>query len=126
VYEYEYVDPVPLARMKGFLTRLGDVTPLLSTDDDQLCTVGPGDEARLEFEAKELPELPAGWTRSYVLKAIGYCKDADPFTLGSDSVSPLPWRTMPAFPFPTHLERPVDADYARYLREYQTRPAGVR
>ena len=126
LYEYEYVDPAPLARMEGSLTRHGDVARLLTTDDDQLCTVGPGDEARLEFEAKGLPDLPEGWTRSYVLRAIGYCKDADPFTAGSDSVGPLPWRTMPPYPFATKLERPDDPDYARYLRDYQTRPAGVR
>ena len=126
VYEYEYVDTAPLARMVGVVTRLGDVTRLLDADDDRLCTVGPGDEARLEFEAKGLPGLPEGWTRSYVLKAVGYCKDADPFTAGSDSVGPLPWRTMPAYPFATRLERPIDVDYANYLREYQTRPAGIR
>ena len=126
LYEYEYVDPAPLARMEGSLTRHGDVTRLLNNDDDQLCTVGPGDEARLEFEAKGLPGLPEGWTRSYVLRAVGYCKDADPFTAGSDSVGPLPWRTMPAYPFPTRLERPLDPDYANYLREYQTRPAGIK
>ena len=126
LYEYEYVDPAPLARMEGFLTRHGDVTRLLSSDDDQFCTVGPGDEARLEFEAKSLPKLPEGWTRSYVLRSVGYCKDADPFTAGSDSVGPLPWRGMPPYPFETKTERPLDLDYSAYLREYQTRPAGVR
>jgi tetratricopeptide (TPR) repeat protein len=126
LYEYEYVDPAPLARMEGFLTRLGDVLRLLTTDDDQVCTVGPGDEARLEFEAKGLPELPEGWTRSYVLRAIGYCKDADPFTAGSDSIEPLPWKAMPPFPFATKRERPGDPAYEAYLHEYQTRPAGSR
>jgi tetratricopeptide (TPR) repeat protein len=126
LYEYDYVDPAPLARMEGFLTRHGDVLDLLITDDDQVCTVGPGDEARLEFEAKGLPELPQGWTRSYVLRSIGYCKDADPFTAGSDSVDPLPWREMPPYPFSTKIERPRDPAYEAYLREYQTRPAGVR
>ncbi|WP_435007438.1 FG-GAP-like repeat-containing protein [Tundrisphaera lichenicola] len=124
LYEYEYIDPAPLARMEGVLTRHGDVTPLLTTDDDQLCTVGPGDEVRLEFEAKGLPDLPEGWTRSFVLRSVGYCKDADPFTAGSDSVGPLPWKGMPDFPFAEPLSRPVDPDYAAYLRDYQTRPAG--
>ncbi len=126
LYEYEYVDPAPLARMDGLLTRHGDVVKLLTVDDDQVCTVGPGDEARLEFEAKSLPELPEGWTRSYVLRSIGYCKDADPFTAGSDSIGPLPWRGMPEYPFSTRLERQRDPVYEAYLREYQTRPAGSR
>ena len=92
IYDYDYVDPAPLARMAGKLTRYGDVARLLQADDDQLCVVGPGDEARLEFDAEHLPSLPTGWTRSYVLRAFGYCKDADPFTAGSDTVEPLPWQ----------------------------------
>ena len=58
--------------------------------------------------------------------SIGYCKDADPFTAGSDAVGPLPWRGMPPFPFGQEGERPIDPAYADYLRTYQTRPAGVR
>jgi hypothetical protein len=86
--------------------------------------VGPGDEAQLEFDAEHLPPLLAGWTRGYVLRAFGYCKDADPFTAGSDSVEPLPWRVMPAFPFTSPAVRPNDPAYEAYLREYHTRPAG--
>ena len=124
VYDYDYVDPAPLARMAGKLTRHGDVAKLLQADDDLFCVIGPGDEARLEFDAKTLPALPTGWTRSYVFRSIGYCKDADPFTATSDSVEPLPWRTMPPFPFAPGVTRPADAAYATYLREYQTRTAG--
>ena len=126
LYEYEYVDPAPLARMQGVLTRLGDVASLLTIDDDRLCTVGPGDEVRLEFDARNLPDLPTGWTRSFVLRAVGYCKDVDPFTAGSDAVGPLPWRGMPDFPFAPDIVRPPDPAYDAYLREYQTRPAGAR
>lgn len=124
IYDYDYVDPAPFAWLSGKLTRHGDVDRLLRTDDDQFCVVGPGDEVRLEFDANGLPELASGWTRSYVLRAVGYCKDADPFTATSDSVEPLPWRGMPAFPFASGVERPVDEAYKEYLREYQTRPAG--
>jgi hypothetical protein len=126
LYEYEHVDPAPLDRMEGVLTRHGDVTSLLRLDDDKLCTVGPGDEVRLEFEARDLPGLPEGWTRSFVLRSVGYCKDADPFTAGSDSVGPLPWKAMPAYPFGPDVRRPLDPDYEAYLREFQTRPAGAR
>jgi tetratricopeptide (TPR) repeat protein len=126
LYDYDYVDPSPLALMAGKLTRHGDVAPLLRNDDDRLCLVGPGDEVRLEFDGRDLPALPAGWTRSYVFKAEGYCKDADPFTAGSDRVEPLPWKAMPPFPFPPGVERPADDAYRAYLREYQTRPAGGR
>jgi hypothetical protein len=124
VYDYDYVDPAPLARMSGKLTRYGDVACLLQADDDRFCVVGPGDEARLEFEAAGLPLLPAGWTRAYVLRAFGYCKDTDPFTATSDTIEPLPWRGMPAFPFAAGVTRPATAAHDDYLREFQTRPAG--
>jgi hypothetical protein len=124
IYDYDYVDPAPLARFAGKLTRFGEVSPLLRSDDDRLCVVGPGDEVRLEFDAMALPPLPQGWTRSYVLRSFGYCKDADPFTATSDTVGPLPWRGMPPFPFGDAVKRPADRGYESYLREYQTRPAG--
>jgi hypothetical protein len=121
LYDYDYVDPAPLARMAGKLTRYGDVAKLLRADDDQFCVLGPGDEVRLEFDAADLPPLPAAWSRSYVLRAFGYCKDADPMTATSDTVEPLPWRGMPAFPFAAPASRPPDPAYEGYLREYQTR-----
>jgi tetratricopeptide (TPR) repeat protein len=124
LYDYDYVDPAPLARFSGRLTRYGDVAGLLQNDDDRLCLIGPGDEARIEFDAAGLPPLPDGWTRCYVLRSYGYCKDSDPFTAASDTVGPLPWRGMPAFPFGPGVERTSDPAYESYLREYQTRPAG--
>lgn len=124
LYDYNHVDPAPLARFTGKLTRYGDVLPLLKADDDQLCLIGPGDEVRLEFDARSLPVLPPGFSRSYVLKTFGYCKDADPFTATSDTIEPLPWRGMPAFPFATGVARPASVAHDDYLREFQTRQAG--
>lgn len=126
LYDYDYVDPAPLARLAGRLTRYGDVAKLLSADDDQLCLVGPGDEVRLEFEAKQAPELPTGWSRSYVLRTVGYCKDADPFTATSDTIGPLPWRGMPDYPFGPAGARPRDASYEAFLSEFQTRRSEAR
>jgi hypothetical protein len=124
LYDYDHVDPAPLARFSGTLTRYGDVVRLLAADDDLLCLVGPGDEIQLEFDATRLEPLEPGWTRSYVLRSFGYCKDADPFTAASDSVEPLPWREMPEFPFGREVRRPPDPGYESYRREYLTRPAG--
>lgn len=124
LYDYDYVDPAPLARMQGRLTRLGDVAELLRADDDRFCLVGPGDEVRVEFDEEGLPRLPEGWTRSYVLKSVGYCKDADPLTALSDTVEPLPWKGMPPFPFEETSRRPSDPGHDGYLKDYQTRPAG--
>ncbi len=124
LYSYEHVDPAPLARMAGMLTRFGDVASLLQSDDDRYCVVGPGDEARIDFKAGGVPALEPGWSRCYVLRSYGYCKDADPFTAGSDSVEPLPWKGMPDFPFKPGVKQPNDQTRQTYVREYQTRPAG--
>ena len=123
---YDEVAPMPLARLAGNLTRHGDVTRLLATDDDQLCVMGPGDEVQLEVDGSSLPPLAPGWTRSFVFRSVAYCKDADPFTATSDTIEPLPWRGMKSFPFPPGGDRPLDPVYSAYLREYQTRPAGGR
>jgi hypothetical protein len=125
-YDYNFIDPAPLARLEGRLTRYGDVASLLRADDDHLCLVGPGDEVRLEFDATVAPPLPEGWTRSYVLRTVGYCKDANSFTASGDSVEPLPWRGMPPYPFGREGQRPQDESYQAYLRDYQTRPARDR
>ena len=92
--------------------------------DDRFRIVGPGDETRLEFEAAGLPPLPAGWTRAYVSRACGYCNDVDPFTAAGDTIEPLPWRGMPAFPFAAGVTRPAGAAHDDDLCEFQTRPAG--
>ncbi len=124
LYAYEYVDPAPLARMGGMLTRYGEVTELLTRDDDRFCVVGPGDEARIEFDGRSVPPIEPGWSRSYVLRGYGYCKDADPCTAGSDTVEPLPWRGMPPFPFDAGVRQPNDRARQEYIRDFQTRPAG--
>ena len=122
MYDYDYCDPAPLAQLTGRLTRFGNVRALLQTDDDQFCIVGPGDEVQIGFDASGLPGLPEGWTRSFVVRSTGYCKDADPFTAGSDTVEPLPWKGMPeVYPFGPEGDRPRDPQYEEYLRNYQTR-----
>jgi hypothetical protein len=126
LYDYDHVEPALAARFSGWLTRHGDVAGLLERDDDRFCVIGPGDEVRLEFDAQAAPDVPPGWTRSFILRAVGYCKDADPFTATSDTVEPLPWRGMPAYPFGAEGERPRDAPFAEYVHEYLTRPSGGR
>ncbi|HEU5117493.1 MAG TPA: cytochrome c biogenesis factor, partial [Isosphaeraceae bacterium] len=121
MYDYNRIDPAPLARLEGRLTRYGDVGPLLREDDDHLCLVGPGDELQMEFDASAAPPLPEGWTRQFVLRAVGYCKDADPLTVSSDSVNPMPWKGMPDYPFGPEHDRPSDSRYRAYLRDFQTR-----
>src|SRR6185436_4532635 len=65
-YDYQRVSTtVPWKVMVGRYTREGDVRPLLRVTDDMFVVSRPGDEIALAFEARSLPALPAGWTRTF-------------------------------------------------------------
>jgi hypothetical protein len=97
-YDPEHLVPVPVNRWKGNLTKLGDVTELLKATDDRHVIIGPGDELTIRFDARNLPPLRPGWTRQFVLRTYGYCKDASPFTATSGEIDPIPFRAMKQFP----------------------------
>ena len=120
-YDDSKTEPVAVAKWKGNLTRLGDVTELLREADDRFAICGPGDEITVRFDATKLPELPPNWRRSFVLRTWGYCKDAAPTTVTGGVVGPLPFRAMPNYPdFGT--AKPPATDAARW----HTRPASGR
>ena len=108
---------------RGLLTRYGDVTPLLASPDDQFVVVAPGDELTMHFTAASLPALPSAWKRSFIFHANGWVKDGDLNTQCSETVEPLPFHRMSAYPYPAHEHYPDDAAHRRYLRLYQTRPS---
>jgi len=65
--------------------------------------------------------LPAGWTRSFVLRTHGYCKDTATTTVTGGAVGPLPFRAMPNYPhFGTARPPAAGAD------RWHTRPASGR
>jgi tetratricopeptide (TPR) repeat protein len=120
-YDDARTEPVAVTKWKGHLTRLGDVTDLLRAADDRFVVCGPGDEITVRFDAKNLPPLPAGWQRSFVLRARGYSKDAALTTVTGGTVGPLPFRAMPNYPdFGSANPPATDAD------KWHTRPAGAR
>jgi tetratricopeptide (TPR) repeat protein len=106
----------------GMYTRYGDVRELLRDVDDRLVILGSGDEILLKFQAS-LPQLPAGWTRDYLLKVDGWAKDRDPNTAFSTSVEPLPFHAMSAYPYPAAEHFPDDEAHRKYRTDYNTRPA---
>lgn len=112
VYDYERLDPVPVTRLGGRMTRLGDVTELLRQTDDRFVIFGPGDELTVRFDARDLPPLPPGWKRSFVLRTWGYCKDAAPLTAFGGTVEPLPFRAMSNYPYGKGEKHP-DEEYQR-------------
>jgi Flp pilus assembly protein TadD len=107
----------------GNYTRYGDVRPLINRTDDRFVIMGSGDELRLEYPAEKLPALPAGWARDFILLVDGWAKDADPNTAFSQSVLPLPFHGMSAYPYGKGEHFPEDPEHVRYIREYLRRPA---
>lgn len=121
LYDYDRWSSAPMARLKGKLTRLGDVTDLLRQRDDRFVIFGPGDEITVYFDATQLPSLRPGWRRSFVLRTWGYCKDTGPFTATGDTIEPLPFAAMKRYPYGRDDHYPADAAHKDYLRQYQTR-----
>jgi len=107
----------------GLYTRYGDVRPLVQKADDRMVIMGSGDELKLEYRATELPVLPRGWSRDYLLMVDGWAKDADANTAFSQSVLPLPFHGMSSYPYQSGEHFPADAAHQEYVREYLTRPA---
>ena len=85
--------------------------------------MGSGDELKLTFPASQLPRLPDGWSRDFLLLVDGWAKDADANTAFSQSVLPLPFHAMSSYPYKADEHFPDDPEHARYVQDYLTRPA---
>jgi hypothetical protein len=121
-YVYEKASPTgPYTRPAGAYTRYGDVLPLLTSLDDQLVVLGSGDEVALDFDPSKLPALPKGWVRDYFFVANGYEKDMDFYAYDFSDVDPLPFSTMPGYPYPSDKSFPLDDQHLNYILEYNTR-----
>ncbi len=98
-YDYHRVDQgLPFKHLTGNFTRFGDVRELLRDVDDRFVVMARGEEIVLEFDATRLPPLPAGWARTIVMHADGYCKDMNLYTAHPDAVDPLPYHAMDNYP----------------------------
>ena len=107
--------------LAGYYTRYGDVNPLLQEVDDMYVILNAGDEITVEFDAARLPELKPGWVRDFILYSDGWDKDGDINTLTSQTVEPLPFHGMSAYPYPDTEHYPDDEAHRRYRLEYNTR-----
>ncbi len=123
---FDYADVSPTAMWNptpGLYTRYGDVGELLEEIDDRYVVFGSGDELALEFPATGLPELPAGWTRDYLLFVDGWAKDGDANTAHGQTVGPLPFHAMPEYPYGPEHAFPDGPEHRRFIEEWLTRPA---
>ena len=114
-------DIAPWSAVRGFYTRFGDVHELLTSADDRMVVMAPGDEMTVSFPADALPPLPSGKSRQMFLLLDGWAKDNEPNTVtGRDSL-PLPYRAMKNYPYEANVpEQPNRRDYEQ---TYETRPA---
>jgi tetratricopeptide (TPR) repeat protein len=124
--KFLYSDVAPVSQWNptaGNYTRFGDVSELLKAADDRMAIIGSGDEITLQFDPAGLPALKPGWRRDFMLLVDGWAKDADSNTAFGDSVEPLPFHAMSAYPYGSGERFPDDSTHEAYRRTYNTRPA---
>jgi tetratricopeptide (TPR) repeat protein len=121
-YDYEKVSAVsPWKVMAGRYTREGDVRELLLKSDDMFVVSRTGDEISLSFDARALPALPAGWTRTFLLYADGFSKEMDINSASPDELSPFPFHGMKRYPYRAPQAYPMTEERRAYMEKYNTR-----
>ncbi len=100
------VVPLTWEELEGALTGYGDVRDLLTGIDDRMVVFGSGEEITITFDTAGLQPLADGWSRTFLLHFEGWEKDGDPNVACSQTVDPLPFRGMPAYPCPGTVDIP--------------------
>ena len=106
--------------LTGYYTRYGNVLPLLGAADDEYIIANSGDVITIDFDASRLPALPRGWTRDFLIYSEGWVKDGDLNTAYGQTVAPLPFHTMPCYPYKAGVHYPA-GQHQQYLKQYNTR-----
>ncbi len=114
----------PWLPFPGRYTRFGDVRELLDDVDDRQVVIGPGDEIRVLFDARELPPPAPGYSRTVFLESFGWDKDADRNTWKADSNLPLPFQAMSGYPFAPGESYPRTPELDAYREQWLTRIVG--
>jgi hypothetical protein len=107
--------------LTGNYTRYGDVFPLLQKADDKYIICDGGDKISIDFNARPLPALPKGWKRDFLIYSEGWVKDGDLNTASGQTVTPLPFHTMPSYPYGANASYPTDKEHREYQQKYNTR-----
>ncbi len=123
VNDYSRMDAaVPGFRvMRGEYTRFGDVLPLVRDADDRYVVFRNGEEIALRFRVADFPAPGEGRVRDFLLETTGWCKDMDHYTATPDTVEPLPFLGMGAFPPPPGQRYPEDEPHREWRRVFNTR-----
>jgi hypothetical protein len=124
-FDWDVLDEPRWNQHPGRYTGYGDVLPLLGSVDDRYVIFGAGDALTVSFDASALPELPAGWTRDWLVYLDGWAKDGDHNTAAAEAVEPLPFHGMSAYPPPAGEGFPWDEAHLAWDREWNTRRGAV-
>ncbi len=118
-YEYSQVIKQPhWPPLEGYFTKYGDVTPLVADQDDRLVIMGAGDELTLRFASHP---LKAGWKRDFMLRNVGWDKDADINTAYGQTVEPIPFGAMTDYAHVNGDPRELLSEEQVAIARYQTR-----
>jgi tetratricopeptide (TPR) repeat protein len=121
-YDYAQVSAAsPWKLMVGRYTREGDVRPLVQAVDDMYVISQPGDEVAVSFDARGLPSLPSGWSRTFLFYAHGWSKEMNPRSASPDRVGPLPFFSMSGYPYGDDEHYPRTHMHREYQERYNTR-----
>jgi hypothetical protein len=121
-YDYAKVSAYgPWKTAPGRYTREGDARELLEKSDDVFIVSRPGDELRLSFDAKQLPPLPAGWKRTFLLYSDGFSKELDINSATPGGVGPLPFHGMSKYPYSWPETYPLTPAREALRERYNTR-----
>lgn len=121
-YDYSVIEPfAPWKAHLGNYTRFGDVRELLLAPEDMYVITRNGDELQVDFDARELPPLPAGWQRDFLVYADGFGKDMDLNSARPETIGELPFHRMKTYPPSPGEDYPTDPQHQEYLRQYNTR-----
>lgn len=114
--EYPRWNPHP-----GLYTKLGETLPLVTAIDDRFVVMGTGDALHVRFDARQLPPVPEGFRRDYLVFLDGWAKDRDPNTVEALYVEPLPFHGMSGYPYRADESFPDTPAHRAWRREWQTR-----
>jgi len=121
-YDYDQISfTSPWKVMPGRYTREGDVRELLLKSDEMFVISRPGDEISLSFDARKLPPVRGGWTRTFLLYADGFSKEMDINSASPDQVLPLPFHGMTKYPYADPEAYPMTPARRAYIDAYNTR-----
>jgi hypothetical protein len=81
----------------------------------------PGDEIALAFDARALPALAPGRSRTFLLFADGFSKEMDISSASPHTVEPLPFHGMRGYPYSVDERYPATAAHLDYQTRYNTR-----